>query len=140
MMDSRNVVLDTKCLVQMISRHSPYRLAWQAFREGKYILCVSNDILEEYMEILERVANTMVAHNIVNAIVRSPFVRKIDPHFRFAMIKQDPDDNKFVDCAIVAGADYIVSEDTHFRVLQDIPFPSVCVICLDEFIKDLNDE
>lgn len=27
-----------------------------------------------------------------------------------------------------------------FRVLQDIPFPSVCVICLDEFIKDLNDE
>ena len=46
-MMSRQVVLDTNCLVQIISLHSPYRSAWQAFREGRYILCVSNDILNE---------------------------------------------------------------------------------------------
>lgn len=34
----RFVVLDTNCLVQMLSVHSPYRPAWQAFREGKYEL------------------------------------------------------------------------------------------------------
>ncbi len=135
---SRQVVLDTNCLVQMISLHSPYRSAWQAFREGRYILCVSNDILNEYSEILERLANASVAHNIVNAIVRSPYTRMIDPHYRFGLIEQDPDDNKFVDCAIIAGADYIVSEDAHFRVLADIPFPSVNVIRLDEFIRDLD--
>lgn len=135
---NRQVVLDTNCLVQMISVHSPYRSAWQAFREGRYILCVSNDILNEYSEIIERVANAAVAHNIVNAIVRSPYTRMIDPHYRFGLIEQDPDDNKFVDCAIIAGADYIVSEDAHFRVLTDIPFPSVNVIRLDEFLQDLD--
>ena len=135
---SRNIVLDTNCLVQIISAHSPYRPAWQAFREGRYILCVSNDILNEYAEILERVANAAVAHNIVNAIARSPYTRMIDPQYRFGLIEQDPDDNKFVDCAIIAGADYIVSEDAHFRILADIPFPSVAVIRLDEFIKDLD--
>ena len=62
---TRQVVIDTNCLVQMISAHSPYRPAWQAFREGRYTLCVSNDILNEYNEILERVANAVVAHNIV---------------------------------------------------------------------------
>jgi predicted nucleic acid-binding protein len=62
----------------------------------------------------------------------------IDPQYRFGLIEQDPDDNKFVDCAIIAGADYIVSEDAHFRILADIPFPSVAVIRLDEFIKDLD--
>ena len=31
---NRQVVIDTNCLVQMISVHSPYRPAWQAFREG----------------------------------------------------------------------------------------------------------
>ena len=62
---SRKVVLDTNCLVQIISAHSPYRPAWQAFREGRYILCVSNDILSEYSEILERVANAAVSHNIL---------------------------------------------------------------------------
>ncbi|MEE1089538.1 MAG: putative toxin-antitoxin system toxin component, PIN family [Bacteroidaceae bacterium] len=134
----RQIVLDTNCLVQMISLHSPYRPVWQAFRDGRYTLCVSNDILTEYNEILERVANAAVAHNIVNAIARSPYTRMIDPQYRFGLIEQDPDDNKFVDCAIIAGADYIVSEDAHFRILADIPFPSVAVIRLDEFIKDLD--
>ena len=137
-MINRQVVLDTNCLVQMISLHSPYRSAWQAFREGRYILCVSNDILSEYSEILERVANAAVAHNVVNTIIRSPYTRKLDPHYRFGLIEQDPDDNKFVDCAIIANADYIVSEDSHFRVLEDIPFPRVNVICLNEFIEDLG--
>jgi putative PIN family toxin of toxin-antitoxin system len=135
---NRQVVIDTNCLVQMISVHSPYRPAWQAFREGQYTLCVSNDILNEYNEILGRVANTAVAHNIVNAIVRSPYTRMLDPHFHFGLIEQDPDDNKFVDCAIIAGADYIVSEDSHFRVLSEIPFPNVNVIRMDEFLQDLN--
>ena len=135
---SRNIVLDTNCLVQIISAHSPYRPAWQAFREGRYMLCVSNDILNEYAEILERVANAAVAHNIVNAIARSPYTRMFDPHFRFGLIEQDPDDNKFVDCAIIAGADYIVSEDAHFRVLETIPFPSVNVRRLEEFLLDLQ--
>lgn len=134
----RLVVLDTNCLVQMLSVHSPYRPAWQAFREGKYELCVSNEILEEYQEIIGRVANEAVAHNIVNAIVRSPYTRFFTPHFRFRLVEQDPDDNKFVDCAIVAGADYIVSEDAHFRTLESIPFPKVCVIRLQQFLEEMS--
>ena len=124
---SRKIVLDTNCLVQIISAHSPYRPAWQAFREGRYTLCVSNDILNEYSEILERVANAAVSHNIVNAIARSPYTKMFDPHFHFGLIEQDPDDNKFVD-----------SEDTHFRILESIPFPSVNVKRLEEFILDLQ--
>lgn len=135
---SRLVVLDTNCLVQMLSVHSPYRPAWQAFRDGRYTLCVSNEILNEYQEIIERVANAEVARNIVTAIVRSPYTRFFTPHFYFHLIEQDPDDNKFVDCAIIAGADYIVSEDAHFRVLKEIPFPSVLVIRLNEFMKELR--
>ena len=48
------VVIDTNCLLQIISRHSPYRPIWDAFLEGRYQLCVSNEILEEYQEILEQ--------------------------------------------------------------------------------------
>ena len=114
----RLVVIDTNCLVQMLSVHSSYRPAWQAFREGKYELCVTNEILEEYQEILERVANEAVAYNVVNAIVRSPFTRFYTSHFRFRLIEQDPDDNKFVDCAIVAGADYIGIVAKYFESLQ----------------------
>lgn len=134
------IVIDTNCLVQMVSIYSPYRPAWQAFRDGRYVLCVSNEILNEYQEILERVANIEFATNIVNAIVRSPFTSFYTPHFQFGLIQSDPDDNKFVDCAIIAGADYIVSEDAHFRCLADIPFPKVNVVRLDEFVGKFTGE
>ena len=45
----------------------------------------------------------------------------------------DKDDDKFVDCAITAGADYIVTEDSHFDHLKQIPFPQLNVLTLDEF-------
>lgn len=58
---------------------------------------------------------------------------KLDAHFKWRLIESDPDDNKFVDCAIVANARYIVTEDTHFGVLKYISFPHVEVLRLNEF-------
>lgn len=127
------VVVDTNCLLQMISLHSPYRPAWNAFREGRYIICVSNEIISEYLEILGQQTTPFIAENIVNAILRSPFCLRFDPQYRFGLIKKDPDDNKFVDCAIIANSDYIVSDDRHFKVLETIPFPHVDVIKLHDF-------
>ena len=43
-------------------------------------------------------------------IARSPYTRMFAPHFRFGLIEQDPDDNKFVDCAIVAEAERRTSD------------------------------
>lgn len=136
-MMKRYVVLDTNCVVQSISHRSRYRAVWDNFMRGSYLLCVSNEILNEYQEILERVANANVARNIVEAIVNSPFTRFYSPHFKFNLIENDYDDNKFVDCAIIANADYRVSEDAHFDILKTIPFPKVKVVGLDEFLAEL---
>ena len=43
-------------------------------------------------------------------IARSPYTRMFDPHFHFGLIEQDPDDNKFVDCVIVAEAERRTSD------------------------------
>ena len=59
-------------------------------------------------------------------------IRK-DPHYTFALIEADKDDNKFVDCAIAANAKCIVTEDKHFKVLENIPFPKVEVIGIEDF-------
>ena len=58
---------------------------------------------------------------------------RITPFYKWRLITIDPDDNKFVDAAIAAGADYIVTEDGHFDVLKDISFPPVKVINLETF-------
>lgn len=92
------IVLDTNWLVMSLSAHNPYAEIWQKFVKGEYILCVSNDILEEYEE----------------------------------------DDNKFVDCAIASNAIFIVTEDKHFKELENIPFPKVEIVGIDDFLKHLK--
>lgn len=61
-------------------------------------------------------------------------VEKIDPQFNFRLIEADPDDNKFVNCAICGNANLIVSEDAHFRILKQIAFPSINLLTIKEFI------
>lgn len=133
----RLVVIDTNCLLQMLGRHSVYRPLWDAFMQERFIWCVSNEIMNEYDEILTQKASPRVAYLFMQTFMRSPNVLRKDPYYQFRLIEKDLDDNKFVDCAIVAGADYIVSEDAHFRVLDTIPFPKVNVIQLDDFMADL---
>lgn len=132
------IVLDTNCLIQSIPRRSPYQSVWQSILSGENILCVSNEILEEYAEILQRLAGKVTADYVLDAITKSDYVELITPYYRFGLIKADPDDNKFVDCAIAANARYIVSNDKHYDVLRDIRFPHLEVIALKEFIELLR--
>lgn len=59
------VVIDTNCLLQIISHHSPYRPIWDAFLAGRFTLCASDEILDEYQEILEQQISPTVAENVV---------------------------------------------------------------------------
>lgn len=129
------VVIDTNCLLQIIARKSPYRPIWDAFLQGRFQLCVSNDILEEYQEILELQTTPTIAENVVLMMLNQENVTFVDPYFRMGIITADPDDNKFVDCAFAAGADYLVSEDSHFNILRATPFPLLHLVTLDEFMK-----
>ena len=131
----RQVVIDTNCLVQMISLHSPYRPIWNAFLAGKFQLCISNEILEEYQEVIEQQTTSRIAENVILLILNRRNVTFVDPHFRLGLITEDPDDNKFVDCAFAANAEYLVSDDKHFKVLQKTPFPQLNLVRMAEFLE-----
>lgn len=129
----RKVVLDTNVLIMSISSHSPYFQIWLSFLKGDFVLCVSNEIIEEYAEVLDRNISPKVSEGIMTAILLRPNVKRYDPHYSFQLIKADVDDNKFVDCAIVSNAEFIVTEDKHFSELASIPFPKVRCVGIDEF-------
>ena len=128
------IVLDTNCLVNVIMPGSHNNDIWQTFRDGKYVLCVSNEILYEYHEILTKRYNSIIANTVLKELIETPNVEHLNPTFRFNLITADPDDNKFVDCAITAGATFIVSNDHHFNELQRYEFPKVDVRTLAEFL------
>jgi putative PIN family toxin of toxin-antitoxin system len=100
---------------------------------GEIILTFSTEILLEYEEILARKTTGEIAQNLIAFLTVSPFCETIEPYFNFRLIDADPADNKFVDCAIAAAADHLVSNDRHFNILQKVDFPKVDVLTLAEF-------
>ena len=107
-MPSNKIVLDTNCLLVSISKYGEAYPVWRGFLDGRYTLCVSTEILEEYEEIIGSMTTPDIARNVVYAILKRKNVERIDPYFHWNLITADPDDNKFVDCAFAAGATYIV--------------------------------
>lgn len=129
------LVLDTNCLIQCIAHRSRYHEIWLSLLDGRNQLCVTNEILEEYVEILERKVSHEFATLAIGVIVNNPYTLFVTPYFHFDLIKTDPDDNKFVDCAIAGNARFIVTEDRHYDILKEIDFPKVDLVKLDDMMN-----
>ena len=133
----RRIVIDTNCLLAILPSQSPYHKVWTSVLENRIEICVSNEILMEYEEILSEKTSPFFANVIIETLLNKKNLIKVTPVWRFRLITADPDDNKFVDCAIAANAKFIVTEDHHFNVLKEIDFPSVDVINIDDFLKEV---
>lgn len=131
-------VVDTNALLQMLGRHSKYHFLYEKFLNEEYWLCVSNEIVHEYEEILEMLASPVAANLFMKVLEFSENVVRKDPFFKLNLLKKDPDDNKFVDCAFASQADYIVTNDAHFLELKQVNFPTIQVKSLDDFALDMG--
>ena len=135
----RRIVIDTNCLLAILPSRSPYHKIWTEFLENRLEICVSNEILMEYEEILSEKSSPFFAEAIIKTLLNKKNLIRISPVWRFNLIIQDPDDNKFVDCAICGQAEYLVSNDKHFQILNTVFFPSVTVIRIQDFVTQMND-
>ena len=126
------LVLDTNSLIQCISRRSRYHDLWMSFIDGRNFLCVTTEILNEYVEILQQETSESFALLALEVILNNPHTLFTNIFYKFNLITSDPDDNKFIDCTVAAQANYIVTENHHYDLLQKIDFPKVAIIGLDE--------
>jgi len=127
------IVFDTNCLFRVLPQNSPYRCLWEAFLRNEFKLCYTTEILQEYEEVLMRFYIPIIAEFTVETLIKSRNTIQVIPYYKWNLISADPDDNKFVDCALNAGADCIVTNDKHFNVLKNIDFPKINVIDIDTF-------
>lgn len=128
------IVIDTNVFLVIIPTLSRYHLAYKALKENHFDLVVSNEILLEYEEQLSSRYAIPNVSEILENLLENQNIQLFNPEYKWNLITQDPDDNKFVDCAIAANADWIVTNDKHFHLLKDIDFPKVNIISIEEFI------
>lgn len=116
------VCIDTNVLVQLFGRNQTGRPIREALLAGRIELAISNEILLEYQETITLLSGAARWQQVERFLTLLFYLHAnvlfIEPHFRFALIATDADDNKFSDCAIAAQADCIITSDRHFDALN----------------------
>lgn len=129
------IVLDTNVLVSGIFWSGiPFKIL-EYWMQNKFELIVSREILNEYQRTLGKISkgknDTLVDHWMLLIAEHSNI---INTKRRFRL-SADPDDDKFIECAVAGSAKYIVSGDSHLLgigTVLDIP-----IITPSEFLKKI---
>lgn len=134
------VVLDTNALLVALPSNSRHYPIFHRLVKNRYTLLISTDIYLEYLEVLSQKASPSAVETFVDVVYKLQNIEVVDVRYFWNLIAADPDDNKFVDCALAGNADYLVTNDNHFNVLKQHPFPKVNVIAADDFLELISDE
>lgn len=130
------VVIDTNVLVSALSSRSVYHWLVNELFDEKFDVYITDEILLEYHEILERKYSAATANNFIAALQLTQTVHFTHIYFRWQLLA-DADDNKFADCAIAANADYLITNDKGFNILKQVNFPKIPVITMEKFATEV---
>jgi len=133
-----NIVLDTNVLLVSISEFSKYHWLYRLLIEKKYNLYITNEILTEYEEIISDKLSSSTSNAVIRTLMELDNVYPTSIYFKYNLIIQDPDDDKFIDCAFASNCDYLVTNDKHFNILDALDFPKIKIIKLEEFKEVLD--
>ena len=112
------VVIDTNVFVSSFFGGNPKKII-DLWKKGDVILCLSGEILEEYVEVLHRLGFkdekeleellALFAENVnISFTKRTP---------KLHIVEEDPDDNKFIECAVALHASHIITGDKALKAI-----------------------
>ncbi len=131
------LVLDTNVLVSSFLSSGPPRHVVTRVRDGLDLLCFSPPILAEYIEVLSCGGVPAVQILALIELLRDPERALIvAPAAALHAIRDDPEDDKFLECAVAAQANVIVSGDRHLRRLR--AFRGIEILSPREYLEHLE--
>jgi uncharacterized protein len=114
------IVLDTNVLVSGIFWTGGPSTVLSHWINDRFELLLTDEIFDEYIRTLFRISkgkkDDLVNKWLILFAENSTFVT-IKKRFN---LSPDPDDNKFIECAVSGNADFIVSGDSHLLDLKSI--------------------
>ena len=114
------VVVDTNFLISATQwdYSVSHKLLQKLIRNDVEIFS-TKEILEEFLEVLKRdfLYNDEEANSILERVLQ--FLIIVAPSRKIDVIKEDPEDNKIIECALESNAEYIISYDKHLLNLKE---------------------
>ena len=131
------VVVDTNVVVSGIFWAGTPGRVLDAWAAGAFLLLVTAGVLEEYFEVIDRLAIKSGRIDLATRWKSALFdhAEMVKPTYNYDGCR-DPDDAVFVECAVSAGASYIVSGDDDLLSLGGVE--DVVVLTPAQFLRRLE--
>jgi putative PIN family toxin of toxin-antitoxin system len=132
------VVIDTNIFVSSFFGGNPRKII-DLWKNGSISLCLSKDILEEYLDVLQRVG--LKEEEEIKELL-SLFAKGVNIVFttrtpQIRVVKDDPDDDKFIECAIALKAEVIITEDKALKAMGE--YMGIKILTPQQFLKYYRD-
>jgi putative PIN family toxin of toxin-antitoxin system len=128
------VVIDTNVFVSSFFGGNPRKII-DLWKKGDISLCLSKDILDEYIEVLQRIGlkDENEIEELLSLFAKGfniLFTRKT-PYIR--AVKEDPEDDKFIECAVALKAEIIVTGDKVLKAVGE--YMGIKILTPQQFLK-----
>jgi uncharacterized protein len=128
------VVIDTNVFVSSFLGGIPKRII-DLWKNEEVVLCLSKDVLDEYADVLQRVG--LKDEEEITELL-SLFAEGFNILFttrtpRIKAIEEDPEDDKFIECAVALKAEVIITGDKALQRLRE--YMGIKILTPQEFLK-----
>ena len=134
----RKVVLDTNILISSLLFKGTLSRIVDLWKDGKILPVISRETFHEFKTVLEY-PKFKLTKGETKAIIEEeilPFFEIVEITNTVSGICKDPDDDKFIACALSASADFIVSGD---KALCDVvTHKSIKIISASHLLKIID--
>ena len=115
-----NITADTNILISAtIAKGNEYRILLLA-KKGKIHLSISPQILKEFKGVISRPRFGFSSEQVDRVLKQIIHISHLVlPTLNLNVIKDDPDDDRILECALAANSDYIISGDKHLLTLKE---------------------
>jgi uncharacterized protein len=132
------VVLDTNVYISAFTRsRGPSFQTWIAARNRHYHLLISPPIIREITGVLRREKFHTQEQDIADLVKLIAKVAEIVlPTLTLEVVREDPPDNRILECAVEGRANLIVSGNTHLKRLRN--FEGIAIVPPRMFLYTLG--
>jgi len=127
------VVVDTNVFVSSFFGGNPRKIV-DLWKSGQVTICLSKPIIDEYVEVLQQLGlqNERELEELLNLFARGFHVLFSANTPELHLVNEDPDDDKFIECAVALKADFVISGDKNLIAIQD--YMSIRIVTPKEFL------
>lgn len=114
------VVIDTNIFVSSFFGGNPRKIV-DLWRKEKLTLCLSEDILDEYIEVLKRIGleDEDELEELLSLFSKGFNIVFTTKTPKITLVDEDPDDDKFIECAVALKAEVIITGDKALEAIKE---------------------